>query len=83
MDGRHRPMLPRFFFWNALGGITWATTVALVVYFGGQAAKDVITKVGFMAPSRWALSSSPRLHQGPGAAAARVGASADSVRGFP
>ncbi|HWC87027.1 MAG TPA: DedA family protein [Solirubrobacteraceae bacterium] len=37
---------PRFFFWNALGGITWATTVALVIYFGGKAAKDVISKVG-------------------------------------
>lgn len=46
MAGIDKMPLPRFFFWNALGGITWATTVALVVYYGGQAAKNVITKVG-------------------------------------
>jgi membrane protein DedA with SNARE-associated domain len=46
MAGINEMSFPRFFFWNALGGITWATTVALVVYYGGQAAKDIITKVG-------------------------------------
>jgi membrane protein DedA with SNARE-associated domain len=46
MAGIDRMHFPRFFFWNALGGLTWATTVALVVYYGGQAAKNVITKVG-------------------------------------
>jgi membrane protein DedA with SNARE-associated domain len=35
----------RFFFWNALGGISWATTVSLVVYYGGKSAKNVIAKV--------------------------------------
>ncbi|MDQ6775784.1 MAG: DedA family protein [Actinomycetota bacterium] len=46
MAGINEMTFPRFFFWNALGGLTWATTVALVVYYGGQAAKNVITKVG-------------------------------------
>jgi membrane protein DedA with SNARE-associated domain len=46
MAGINEMPFPRFFFWNALGGITWATTVALVVYYGGQAAKNVIAKVG-------------------------------------
>jgi membrane protein DedA with SNARE-associated domain len=35
-----------FFFWNALGAITWATTFGLVGYFGGNAAAHVITQVG-------------------------------------
>jgi membrane protein DedA with SNARE-associated domain len=37
---------PRFFLWNALGGITWATTVGLAGYFGGHAAEKVIKNVG-------------------------------------
>ena len=35
-----------FFFWNALGGITWAITFGLVGYFGGKAAAHVLTQVG-------------------------------------
>ena len=46
MAGIDKMPFPRFFFWNALGGATWATTVALVVYYGGQSAKNVISKVG-------------------------------------
>jgi membrane protein DedA with SNARE-associated domain len=46
MAGIMEMPFPHFFFWNALGGITWATTVGLVVYYGGQAAKNVISKVG-------------------------------------
>jgi membrane protein DedA with SNARE-associated domain len=46
MAGINEMRFPHFFFWNALGGITWATAVSLVVYYGGQGAKDVITKVG-------------------------------------
>jgi membrane protein DedA with SNARE-associated domain len=37
---------PVFFFWNALGGITWAITFGLVGYFGGHAAAHVLTQVG-------------------------------------
>ncbi len=35
-----------FFFWNALGGITWAITYGLVGYYGGQAAANVLGQVG-------------------------------------
>jgi membrane protein DedA with SNARE-associated domain len=39
----------QFFFWNALGGITWATTYGLVGYFAGSAAADAISKFGVYA----------------------------------
>ena len=35
-----------FFFWNALGGISWATTFGLLGYFGGDAFTKVLEKVG-------------------------------------
>ena len=43
IDEMHFPV---FFFWNALGGITWAITFGLVGYFGGHAAAHVLTQVG-------------------------------------
>jgi membrane protein DedA with SNARE-associated domain len=39
----------RFFFWNALGGLTWATTVGLVAYFAGHAAANAINQFGVYA----------------------------------
>jgi len=39
----------RFLFWNALGGIAWATLVGLVAYYGGQAAADAIKRYGVFA----------------------------------
>jgi membrane protein DedA with SNARE-associated domain len=44
----HMPF-KQFFLWNALGGITWATTVALVAYFAGDAATKAISKFGVIA----------------------------------
>jgi membrane protein DedA with SNARE-associated domain len=38
-----------FFFWNALGGITWATAYGLVGYYGGKGAADAITHYGVIA----------------------------------
>ncbi|MGI8506346.1 MAG: DedA family protein [Solirubrobacteraceae bacterium] len=38
-----------FFFWNALGGVTWGVTYGLVGYFAGSAAADVITSFGVYA----------------------------------
>jgi membrane protein DedA with SNARE-associated domain len=35
-----------FFFWNALGGITWGVTFGLVGYYGGQAAANVLAQAG-------------------------------------
>jgi membrane protein DedA with SNARE-associated domain len=36
----------QFFFWNALGGITWGVTYGLVGYFGGKAAAHVLAQAG-------------------------------------
>jgi membrane-associated protein len=36
----------QFFFWNALGGITWGVTYGLVGYFLGTAAADAISRFG-------------------------------------
>jgi membrane protein DedA with SNARE-associated domain len=38
-----------FFFWNALGGITWATVVSLVGYKAGKGAADLIGRFGVYA----------------------------------
>lgn len=38
-----------FLFWNALGGILWATTIGLAAYFAGDTAKKVIDAVGLYA----------------------------------
>ena len=39
----------RFLFWNALGGIVWATSVGLAAYYGGNAAADAIKQYGLYA----------------------------------
>ena len=39
----------RFLFWNAAGGICWATLVGLVSYYGGKAAADAIQRYGLFA----------------------------------
>jgi membrane protein DedA with SNARE-associated domain len=39
----------RFLFWNAAGGIGWATAVGLTSYYGGQAAADGISRYGLYA----------------------------------
>jgi membrane protein DedA with SNARE-associated domain len=38
-----------FFFWNALGGISWGVTYGLVGYFLGSAAADAISTFGLYA----------------------------------
>ena len=37
---------PTFLFWNALGGIAWAVSIGLGVYFLGHVAEQVISTVG-------------------------------------
>lgn len=39
----------RFLFWNAAGGICWATLVGLVAYYGGKSAADAIQRYGIYA----------------------------------
>ena len=45
----------RFLFWNALGGICWATAVGLVAYYSGHAAADAIQRYGIYAAGVIAL----------------------------
>ena len=37
---------PTFMVWNALGGIAWATSVALAAYYGGTGVEKVFSKIG-------------------------------------
>jgi membrane protein DedA with SNARE-associated domain len=39
----------RFLFWNAAGGIAWATAVGLTAFYGGKAAADAIQRYGLYA----------------------------------
>jgi membrane protein DedA with SNARE-associated domain len=39
----------KFLFWNAAGGIVWATAVGLVAFYGGKAAADAIQRYGLFA----------------------------------
>ncbi len=39
----------RFLFWNAAGGIAWATVVGLTAYYGGRAVADAIQRYGLYA----------------------------------
>jgi membrane protein DedA with SNARE-associated domain len=46
LAGVNRMAWPTFAFWNALGGICWATSVALVAYFLGRGAERVVNLAG-------------------------------------
>ncbi len=48
LAGINRMPLKQFFFWNALGGITWGITYGLVGYYGGKAAAGVLARVGLV-----------------------------------
>lgn len=49
LAGINKMPFRQFFFYNALGGVTWGVTFALVGYFAGSAAADLITKFGVYA----------------------------------
>jgi membrane protein DedA with SNARE-associated domain len=46
MAGVTRMSWPTFVFWNALGGIAWATSIGLVAYFVGHSAEKFIHLAG-------------------------------------
>jgi membrane protein DedA with SNARE-associated domain len=48
LAGINRMPMKQFFFWNALGGLTWGITFGLVGYFGGKAAAGALEKVGIV-----------------------------------
>jgi membrane-associated protein len=43
---RWRTFLRTFLFWNALGGVFWATTTALLAYYVGSQAEEIFKVVG-------------------------------------
>jgi membrane-associated protein len=46
LAGINRMRFRTFFFWNALGGISWGVTYGLVGYFAGQAGAGVLARFG-------------------------------------
>jgi membrane protein DedA with SNARE-associated domain len=46
MAGITRMSWWRFFFWNALGGIVWATADGLLAYYAGRAVADTVARYG-------------------------------------
>jgi membrane protein DedA with SNARE-associated domain len=48
LAGINRMPFKQFFFWNALGGISWGITYGLVGYYGGQAAASVLAEAGII-----------------------------------
>jgi membrane-associated protein len=46
MAGVTRMPWPTFLFWNALGGIAWATSIGLLAYFVGHSAETIIHVAG-------------------------------------
>jgi membrane-associated protein len=55
LAGMNNMAWPTFLFWNALGGICWAVSVVLSVYFLGQVAENAIDVVGPAAAATVAL----------------------------
>jgi membrane protein DedA with SNARE-associated domain len=49
LAGMNKMPWPRFLFWNALGGICWATSIGLGIYLLGHAFEDVIGVGGIIA----------------------------------
>lgn len=48
LAGINRMDWPVFLFWNALGGVAWATSVGLVAYLVGPAAEAALKRVGLI-----------------------------------
>lgn len=46
LAGINRMRFRQFFFWNALGGLTWGVTYGLVGYFAGEAGAGVLARFG-------------------------------------
>jgi membrane-associated protein len=49
LAGMNKMDWPTFLFWNALGGICWATSIGLGVYFVGHAFEEVLGVGGIVA----------------------------------
>jgi undecaprenyl-diphosphatase len=49
LAGASKMAWPTFVLWNALGGIAWATSVALAAYYGGTGVEKVFSTIGIYA----------------------------------
>ena len=47
----------KFLFWNAAGGIAWATAVGLIAYYSGEAAASAIQRYGLYAIAAVAVTA--------------------------
>ena len=48
LAGINRMPWPKFFLWNAVGGISWVLTVGLAAYYIGHKAQSAITALGLV-----------------------------------
>jgi membrane protein DedA with SNARE-associated domain len=48
LAGANRMQWRKFAFWNAAGGLSWASSVGLIVYFLGKTAEQAIRTAGFV-----------------------------------
>jgi membrane-associated protein len=55
LAGINKMPFRQFFFWNALGGISWGVTFGLAGYFGGHAAGNVLSQFGVVGAAILAL----------------------------
>ena len=46
LAGMNKMDWPTFLFWNALGGICWAISIALAAYFAGRGAERIVNVAG-------------------------------------
>src|SRR3954449_3343569 len=46
LAGMNKMRWPTFLFWNALGGIAWAVSISLSIYFLGSVAENVMSVIG-------------------------------------
>jgi len=46
LAGATRMRWTSFLFWNALGGVSWATTIGLLAYFAGHGVEHAISEFG-------------------------------------
>jgi membrane protein DedA with SNARE-associated domain len=57
LAGINRMSFPLFFFWNALGAVTWGTTYGLVGYYAGEAGAGFLADLGVAGAIVLALSA--------------------------